>query len=71
MVELNEQLQQGVSYELYQAPNQNQSQIGIYQVTEGLQSPYTKIAYQRNFKHFLDYLRIHDLRLLLCMGIII
>ena len=37
----------------------------VYAVTEGLQSPDTKVAYSRNFKHFLDYTKIHDLQVLL------
>ena len=37
----------------------------IYPVTEGLKSSYTKIAYRRNFNHFLDYIKIHDLQVLL------
>jgi integrase len=37
----------------------------IYPVTEGLKSPYTKVAYRRNFNHFLDHIKIHDLQVLL------
>jgi hypothetical protein len=37
----------------------------IYEVIEGIQSPYTLIAYRRDFKHFLDCIKIHDLQVLL------
>ena len=37
----------------------------IYPVTEGIQSPHTLIAYRRNFKHFMEHVKIHDLQVLL------
>ena len=37
----------------------------IYPVIEGLKSSYTKVAYRRNFNHFLDHIKIHDLQVLL------
>jgi site-specific recombinase XerD len=50
---------------LYNTFSQRQLHPEIYSVTEGIQSPYTLIAYRRNFKHFMDHIRIHDLRVLL------
>lgn len=44
---------------------QQQPHSEIYLVTEGIQSPHTLIAYHRNFKHFMDYTKIHDLQVLL------
>jgi hypothetical protein len=37
----------------------------IYPVTEGVNSSKSKVVYQRAFNHFLDYVRIHDLQVLL------
>ena len=34
---------------------------GIYEVTEGIHSPETKVVYQRVFNQFLDHIKIHDL----------
>ena len=42
-----------------------QPQPEIYPVTEGIQSPHTLIAYRRNFKHFMEHLKIDDLHVLL------
>ena len=36
----------------------------IYKITEGIQSNQTKIIYQRVFNHFQDYVKIHDLQVL-------
>ncbi len=49
----------------YNTISRQQSNPGIYPVTEGIQSPHTLIAYRRNFKHFLDYIKIHDTEVLL------
>src|SRR5919106_2059563 len=54
-------------------PNQQQqynewngsSTSRIYPVTEGIGSNQTKIVYERAFNHFLDYIKIHDLQVLL------
>lgn len=37
----------------------------IYPVTEGIQSHHTLIAYRRNFKHFMEHVKIYDLQVLL------
>ncbi|MGC2308589.1 MAG: hypothetical protein WA461_09300 [Nitrososphaeraceae archaeon] len=37
----------------------------IYKITEGIQSNQTKIVYQRVFNHFQDYVKIHDLQIML------
>ena len=37
----------------------------IYAVSEGLHSPRTIDAYRKSFRHFLDYIKIHDLQVLL------
>ena len=37
----------------------------IYPITEGIPSPYTQKAYQRSLERFLDYIKIHDLQVLL------
>jgi hypothetical protein len=42
-----------------------QPQPEIYPVTEGIQSHYTLIAYRRNFKHFMEHVKIDDLQVLL------
>ena len=43
----------------------SQQQPQIYPVTEGIQSPYTLIAYRRNFKHFMNHIKVQDLQVLL------
>ena len=48
-----------------QYQHQRQEPNVIYDVTEGLQSKYTKLAYRRGFKRFLDHIKIHDLQVLL------
>jgi hypothetical protein len=45
-------------------PNSNKT-VEIYLVTEGLRAPSTKDLYRKGFKHFLDYIKIHDLQVLL------
>jgi integrase len=55
----NKQRQQWQNFQ-----NQEQSPR-IYPVTEGVESNQTKIVYQRLFNHFLDYVKIHDLQVLL------
>jgi hypothetical protein len=48
--------------------NDNSNNIGrhrIYPVTEGIQSTHTADVYKRYFNHFLDYIKIHDLQVLL------
>jgi hypothetical protein len=55
---------------------QNQSQTvssstthaNIYPVTEGIKSQHTATKYRINFKHFLDYIKIQDLQVLLDLG---
>ena len=37
----------------------------IYPVIEGIPSPYTQKAYQRSFDRFLNFIKIHDLQVLL------
>ena len=39
--------------------------IRIYPISEGIRSPKTVVVYQRCFNHFLDYIKIHDLQVLL------
>lgn len=51
--------------EPYDTFSQLQQHPEIYPVTEGIQSYHTLIAYRRNFKHFIDYIKIHDLQVLL------
>jgi integrase len=43
----------------------NNRQPRIYPVTEGIQSAQTADVYKRYFNHFLDYIKIHDLQVLL------
>ena len=40
----------------------------IYPVGDGHRSPQTAAKYRKNFEHFLDYIRIHDLDVLLDLG---
>jgi integrase len=40
----------------------------IFQVDEGHKSKQTAIKYRNNFDHFLNYIRIHDLEVLLNLG---
>jgi hypothetical protein len=40
----------------------------IFQVDEGHRSQYTATKYRVDFKHFLDYIRIHDREVLLDLG---
>jgi hypothetical protein len=40
----------------------------IYPVGDGHRSPQTAAKYKKNFEHFLDYIRIHDLDVLLDLG---
>jgi integrase len=58
--------------ELYSAEQQPDRPIGwtehkhrIYPVIEGIPSPYTQKAYQRSFERFLNFIKIHDLQVLL------
>lgn len=46
-------------------PNSDKIVEEIYPVTEGLRAPSTKDLYRKGFKHFLDYIKIHDLQVLL------
>jgi integrase len=46
----------------------SQLKAEIYPVTEGLQSHQTADKYRINFNHFLDYIKIHDLQVLLDLG---
>ena len=43
----------------------NNRQPRIYPVTEGIQSAQTADVYKRHFNHFLDYIKINDLQVLL------
>jgi integrase len=43
----------------------NNRQPRIYPVTEGIRSAQTADVYKRYFNHFLDYIKIHDLQVLL------
>ena len=58
-MEVKEQ-QQKVPYDTF-----SQQQPQIYPVTEGIQSPHTLIAYRRNFKHFMNHIKVQDLQVLL------
>lgn len=60
-----EEPQQQRRQQQYKLPNQRQE---IYPVTEGLASPYTASKYRLYFALFLDYIRIHDLEVLLDLG---
>jgi 5-methylcytosine-specific restriction endonuclease McrBC GTP-binding regulatory subunit McrB len=62
-----EQLKEEQQPQKHKLPQQRQRQE-IYPVTEGLASPYTASKYRLDFAHFLDYIRIHDLEVLLDLG---
>ena len=40
----------------------------IYPVTEGVHSSLTRDKYRRDFNHFLDFIQIHDLQVLIDLG---
>jgi hypothetical protein len=42
----------------------------IYPITEGVDTPKTKITYTQYFNHFLDFIKIHDLQVLLDFSIV-
>jgi len=48
--------------------DRRQSQRIIFQVDEGHKSPYTEYKYRVDFNHFLNFIRIHDLDVLLDLG---
>lgn len=56
------------SFEGQQKQKVGKGQSEIYPVTEGLQSPQTAAKYKMNFAHFLDYIKIPDLQVLLDLG---
>jgi hypothetical protein len=64
--EQKQQLQQ--QQQQQQQPTLNNRKRLIFQVDEGHNSKQTAIKYQTNFKLFLDYIRIHDLDVLLDLG---
>ena len=37
----------------------------IFPISEGIRSPKTRVLYERCFNHFLDFVKIHDLQVLL------
>jgi hypothetical protein len=53
------------SLEGQQKQKEGKGQSEIYPVTKGLQSPQTAVKYRMNFAHFLDYIKIPDLQVLL------
>jgi site-specific recombinase XerC len=59
---------QAQSESIIPVPSQKEAAVGggrIYEVTAGIQSKYTQVIYARNFKRFLDHIKIHDLQVLL------
>ena len=62
--ELNETEQQQ-QQQPYQPKERYEYKHRIYPITEGIPSPYTQKAYQRSLERFLDFVKIHDLQVLL------
>jgi integrase len=60
--------QQQQSEEIEQRQFFEQRRPEIYPVTEGLQSKHTAAKYRLSFNQFLDYIKIHDLQVLLDLG---
>lgn len=56
---------EGDGYQSVTTENRYQPKHRIYPVTEGIPSPYTQKAYQRSFERFLNFIKIHDLQVLL------
>ena len=53
---------------LEQQQQQNKSGRVIFQIDEGHRSPQTAAKYKIHFKQFLDFIKIHDLEILLDLG---
>ena len=51
-----------------QQQQQNKSRRVIFQIDEGHRSPQTAAKYKIHFKQFLDFIKIHDLEILLDLG---
>ena len=56
------------SLEQQQQQQQNKSRRVIFQIDEGHSSPQTAAKYKIHFKQFLDFIKIHDLEILLDLG---
>ena len=53
---------------IHTLPHCGDASTTIYPVTEGVRSSLTRDKYRRDFNHFLDFIQIHDLQVLIDLG---